>query len=180
MTGLSIRVPVFSSCSLHHFSNWSGFYYASSSPCLCFPFPCFIFPSHTSSQSEMVLPVPQPVSMPPLYSSFRRFYQSHPLYLGCFSSFFPIPCSINLVSIFLVQPVLQSLLFLHTNFIPPPPIFFLLILPSSPHLLSSQLSDFFSSFFFTISTLLAFALLPRFTLSPAYACLLNKFPLSFL
>lgn len=139
MTGLSIRVPIFFSCSLCHFSNWSGVYSASTSPSLCFPFPSFTFPSHASSHSEMVLSVPQPVSMPPPYYSFRCFYQSHLLYLRWFSSFFPIPCSINLISIFLVQPVLQSL-FLHANFIPPPTYFLL------AHLTQQSPSPFLTAF----------------------------------
>lgn len=134
-----LEFQFFFSCSLCHFSNWSGVYSASTSPCLCFPFPSFTFPSHASSHSEMVLSVPQPVSMPPPYYSFRCFYQSHLLYLRWFSSFFPIPCSINLISIFLVQPVLQSL-FLHANFIPSPTYFLL------AHLTQQSPSPFLTAF----------------------------------
>jgi len=148
MTGLSISVPVFSlvHCAISHtglVSTLSAlhFFCISLSPAsssLLTPVPSLKWSYHFLSQSQYHLCIP-------LLDVSTNFISTnfYPLPLSCFSSFFPILCSINLISIFLAQPFLQYLLFLHRNFILPPSIFFLLILPSSPYLLASQLPGFF-------------------------------------
>lgn len=167
----------FFSCSSRNFSNWSGFYLASSSSCLYFPFPRFTFPSHSGSQSETVWPVPLNIASVFLFQMFLPSPLFIP-YLLCIFFSYPLLHEFNFH--FLVQPVLQSLVFIHTNFIPHPFIFFLLSLPSSPHLLSPHLSGFSHSFSSTTSTLLSFTVWPCFTLAPACTCLLSKFQLSVL